>query len=121
MRWLIDECMDAGLVARMREHGHDVVYVMETAPAANDSEVMRRAQFENRILLTEDKDFGDLVFRRWQDVPGIILSRIDPTMHSLKWRRLTAAIERFGENLYGRYTILEEDRFRSRPLRKSSL
>jgi hypothetical protein len=66
----------------------------------------------------EDKDFGDLVFRRRLDVPGIILSRIDPAMHALKWQRIAAAIDRFGDDLYGRYTTIEEARFRSRPLRR---
>jgi predicted nuclease of predicted toxin-antitoxin system len=88
----------------------------EIAPRAGDGEVMRRAQAEGRILLTEDKDFGDLVFRRGVPVPGIVLSRIDPAMHALKRVRLDSAIERFGENLFGRYTTIEESRFRSRPL-----
>ena len=64
-------------------------------------------------MLTEDKDFGDLVFHRGQDVPGIVLSRIDPAMHTLKWLRLDGAIKRFGET---RYVTIEEARFRARPL-----
>jgi predicted nuclease of predicted toxin-antitoxin system len=89
VRWLVDECVDAGLVSHLRSTGHDVVYMAETAPRAGDGEVMTRAQAEGRILLTDDKDFGDLVFRRGLPVPGIILLRIDPAMHGLKqaWRR----------------------------------
>ncbi|HZS64286.1 MAG TPA: DUF5615 family PIN-like protein [Xanthobacteraceae bacterium] len=117
MRWLVDECVDAGLVARLRRDGHDVLYMAEVAPAASDREVLARAHEESRLLLTEDKDFGDLVFRRGGQVPGIVLLRIDPAMHALKSRRLDAAVARFGENLFGRYTIVEEARFRSRPLR----
>jgi len=117
VRWLVDECVDAGLVARLRRDGHDVLYMAEVAPAASDREVLARAHEESRLLLTEDKDFGDLVFRRGGQVPGIVLLRIDPAMHALKSRRLDAAVARFGENLFGRYTIVEEARFRSRPLR----
>ena len=90
----------------------------EIAAAASDAEVMARAQREGRLLLTEDKDFGDLVFRRGGQVPGIVLLRIDPTMHALKSRRLDAAIARFAEGLFGRYMTVEEARFRSRPLRR---
>jgi predicted nuclease of predicted toxin-antitoxin system len=118
MRWLVDECLDAGLVARLRASGHDVIYMAETAPATSDAEVMARAQRDGRLLLTEDKDFGDLVFRRGGQVPGVVLLRIDPAMHALKSRRLDAAIVRFGDNLFGRYMIVEEARFRSRPLRR---
>jgi len=66
VRWLIDECADAGLAALLQESGHDVVYMFDVAPRATDTEVMNRADREDRLLLTEDKDFGDLVFRHAQ-------------------------------------------------------
>lgn len=117
MRWLADECIDAGLVAYLRHSGHDVLSMAEIAPAANDAEVMALALREGRLLLTEDKDFGDLVFRRGARVPGIVLLRLDPAQHALKRQRLDAAMTRFGEQgLLGRYMIIEEARFRSRPL-----
>ncbi len=118
MRWLADECVDAALVARLRADGHDVIYMAEIAPAASDAEVMARALRDNRLLLTEDKDFGDLVFRQGRQAPGIVLLRVDPSMHTLKQDRLAAAIARFGDNLFGRYMIVEEARFRSRPMRE---
>ena len=116
MRWLADECVDAGLVSHLRAAEHDVIYMAEVAPAAGDARVLVWARTERRILLTEDKDFGDLVFRRGQTVPGIVLLRIDPTMHALKEARLDAAISRFGDGLFGRYVIVEAARFRSRRL-----
>jgi len=116
VRWLADECVDAGLVSHLRAAGHDVLYVAEIAPSVTDAEVMTLARTEGRVLRTEDKDFGDLVFRRGQQVPGIVLLRIDPAMHVRKASRLDAVIRRFGENLRGRYTIVEEARFRTRPL-----
>ena len=70
MRWLIDECVDAALVALLRESGHDAVYMSDVAPRATDVEVMNRAHRESRLLLTEDKDFGDLVFRKARPVPA---------------------------------------------------
>ena len=117
MRWFVDECVDAGLVMRLRTSGHDVVYAAEVAPAATDTTILEMAQVQDRLLLTEDKDFADLVFRRGVRVPGTVLLRIDPALHALKIRRLEAAVARFGDKLFGRYTIIEEARFRSRPLR----
>lgn len=90
----------------------------EVAPTTSDADVMARAQREGRLLLTEDKDFGDLVFRRGGQVPGIVLLRIDPAMHELKRHRLDAVISGFGDRLFGRYMTIEESRFRSRPLRR---
>jgi predicted nuclease of predicted toxin-antitoxin system len=119
VRWLADECIDAALVLHLRRSGHDVLYIAEIAPTVNDSEVMAHAQRESRLLLTEDKDFGDLVFRRGGQVPGIVLLRLDPARHTFKRKRLDAAMAHFGEEgLRGRYTTVEEGRFRSRPLRQ---
>jgi predicted nuclease of predicted toxin-antitoxin system len=116
VRWLLDECVDAALVTQLRELGHDVAYMSDVAPRATDAEVMRHAHNEHRLLLTEDKDFGDLVFRQARPVPGIVLLRIDSSRRSIKGARLQAAIDRFGESLFDRYTVIEDARFRSRPL-----
>ena len=107
------------MVELLHDSGHDVVYMSDVAPRASDLEVMRRADREDRLLLTEDKDFGDLVFRQARQVPGLVLLRIAPLRRSLKGPRLLAAIDRFGETLLGRYTVIEDARFRSRPLRKA--
>ena len=117
MRWLVDECVDASLVTRLREAGYDTVYQAETAPSATDVDIVDLAQRDGRLLLTEDKDFGDLVIRQRAEVPGLLLLRIDPRQRALKWTRLEAAIGRYGDLLLGRYTVVEEARFRSRELR----
>ena len=58
-----------------------------------------------------------MVFRQARPVPGIVLLRIDLARRAHKGARLLAAIDRFGDNLLGRYTVIEDARFRSRPLR----
>jgi predicted nuclease of predicted toxin-antitoxin system len=116
VRWLADECVAAPLVASLRGTGHDVLYVAEAAAGLSDADVIALALREKRLLLTEDKDFGDLVVRRGHAVPGVVLMRIDPENAELKKIRLAAAIERYGEGLFGRYMVIEEARFRSRKL-----
>jgi predicted nuclease of predicted toxin-antitoxin system len=59
VRWLADECVAAPLVAWLRGAGHDVLYVAEAAAGLSDADVIALALRENRLLLTEDKDFGD--------------------------------------------------------------
>lgn len=116
MRWLADECVAAPLVGFLRAHGHDVLYVAESAAGLSDSDVVALALREERLLLTEDKDFGDLVFRRERSIPGVVLVRIGSETAMLKTARLMSAIERYGEALFGRYTVIEAGRFRSRHL-----
>lgn len=116
MLWLADECVAAPLVARLRDAGHDVLFVAEIAPRASDTEVLGLAVEGERLLLTDDKDFGELVFRQHRAVPGVVLVRIDPEQAELKWERLQAAVDQIGEGLFGRYTVVETDRLRSRSL-----
>jgi len=119
MRWLADECVDAALVSQLRDAGHDILYVAEVASGATDAEVLRRARNDSRLLLTEDKDFGELLFRLKLAVPGLVLLRLRPDQYLRKWARLEAAIRQFGDKLFGRYLVIEDTRFRSRPLLRS--
>jgi len=120
VRWLVDECVAAPLVARLRKSGEDVLYTAEMAAGVSDQATMALAQVEERLLLTEDKDFGELVFRWRRPVPGLVLVRIEPHLPQLRSERMLAAIARYGDNLIGRYTVIEEARFRSRPLRSGA-
>ncbi len=87
------------------------------AAGTPDIDVISFARQENRLLLTDDKDFGELVFRQRWAVPGLILMRVASEHPQTRWKRLAAAIGRFNESLYGRYVVIEESRFRFRPLR----
>ncbi len=117
MRFLADECCDAGLIAGLRADGHDVLAVVDVLRGATDDVVLERAASEDRILLTEDKDFGDLTLRLGKPAVGIVLIRIDPAEHSLKEERVRILVERFGNRLAGQYCVISEDRFRFRSLR----
>jgi hypothetical protein len=75
MRFLADECCDFSAVRSLRAEGHDVLAVSEFQHRSEDKEVMELALTESRILLTEDKDFGWLVFAARVDSPGVILIR----------------------------------------------
>ena len=63
MRFLADENFPGLAVSELRKRGHDVSWVLTDSPGISDQEVLGRAKDENRILLTFDKDFGELVFR----------------------------------------------------------
>jgi predicted RNase H-like HicB family nuclease/predicted nuclease of predicted toxin-antitoxin system len=76
VRLLADEGVDAATVARLRLDGHDVTYVAELAPGITDDGVLVLANGEGRVLLTIDKDFGELVFRLRRVSAGVLLVRL---------------------------------------------
>ncbi len=106
MNFLADECCDAGLVDALRHEGHDVAFVMESMRGASDTDVLQRAQQEERILLTEDKDFGELVYRLHRTVPGIILLRFDPEDREKKRARLAAFLRHEADRLRQAFVVL---------------
>jgi predicted nuclease of predicted toxin-antitoxin system len=115
MKFLVDECCDAGLVQALRADGHDVLYALESLRGVSDDELLNRAFAENRLLLTEDKDFGELVYRLRRPARGVILLRFDVADRRLKAPRLRDLLTQT-ERLPGAFVVLEVDKIRFRPL-----
>ncbi len=113
---MADECCDAGLVSSLREDGHDVLYVLERKPGVSDDEVLIEAYHEERILVTEDKDFGELVYRLKKRSRGIILIRMDVKERQMKWLRLKKLIENYEGRLPGHVVVIDSHKYRFRPL-----
>lgn len=76
MKILADESVERQIVERLRREGHDVLYVAEMEPGITDDVVLGRADEGQALLLTADKDFGELVFRQRLSSSGIVLLRL---------------------------------------------
>jgi len=116
VKFLADECCDVELVSLLRSKGHDVLYVIEFKPGILDKEVLEKAFAEKRILLTEDKDFGELVYRFKEPAYGIILLRFEVPERHLKWPRLKGLIHHYSSKLQGNFIVVDVEKFRFRPL-----
>ena len=75
MRLLLDANISTRLVAPLQEMGHDVVSQLQENPNAADVDILKRAHMEQRIVITYDKDFGELVFKHDAGHFGVILLR----------------------------------------------
>ena len=116
MKFLADECCDADMIASLRADGHDVLYIMEFKPGALDQEVLKKAFDERRILLTEDKDFGELVFQMKKPARGIVLLRFGVRQRNLKLLRLKQLIHTQSSKLEGSFVVIDSKKFRFRYL-----
>jgi len=116
LKFLADECCDTGLVASLRKDGHDVLYVLERKPGATDDEVLFEAYEQGRILLTEDKDFGELVYRLKKPCRGIVLIRIDVIERHLKWPRFKKLVDNHEDRLPEHFVVIDTKKFRFRAL-----
>ena len=79
--------------------------------------MLSKAFAEDRILLTEDKDFGELVYRLQKPAYGIVLLRFDVAERSWKRSRLRDLLANHAERLPGSFVVLEARKVRIRPLR----
>lgn len=116
MRILANENLPAVLVAALRQHSHDVSWVHEDAPGSDDRTILERAQFESRVLLTQDKDFGDLAFRSGLPAGcGIVLLRLlSPLPDIIAHKVISALASRSGWQ--GHFAVIEEHPVRMKTL-----
>ena len=120
MKFLADESVERLVVAMLREEGHDVVYVAEGAPGLDDASGLAAANDELRVLVTNDKDFGELVFRNGLASAGIVLVRLGRERTAPKVESVRELVRTHLELLPGHFTVLGESRVRRRPLRPST-
>ena len=77
MNLLADEGVDGPIVERLRQDGHVVLYVAEMEPGISDQEILQRANAQMSMLVTADKDFGEMIFRQGQlNAGGVVLLRL---------------------------------------------
>jgi len=69
---IADENIDAQIVEKLRENGYTVLYIRELDPGISDDEVLNLANQNSAVLITNDKDFGELVFRLRRVTAGVI-------------------------------------------------
>jgi predicted nuclease of predicted toxin-antitoxin system len=116
MRFLANENFPAAAVTALRSAGHDVVWVRIEAPGTSDPDVLAWAAREERILLTFDKDFGELA--RASALPstcGVVLLRVPmPTPGDIGHRLASLVTSR--DDWAGHFSIIESGRVRMRPL-----
>jgi len=112
MRFLVDECTGPAVAKWLREHNHDVFSVYEEARGIDDDEIIRKANIENRILITNDKDFGEKIFKEKYPHSGIIFLRLEDERGNSKIETLRQVLELYADQLPNQFAIVTESRIR---------
>ncbi|HKI02043.1 MAG TPA: DUF5615 family PIN-like protein [Thermoanaerobaculia bacterium] len=112
MFFLADESCDFAVVRALRDAGHDVVAIAETAPQMVDSDVIALAVRENRVLLTEDKDFGQLVYAGLHPSSGVILIRFPQNARWALPGLIRETVQKLEDRLRGSFVVLKPNQIR---------
>jgi predicted nuclease of predicted toxin-antitoxin system len=108
MRFLVDECTGPAVAQWLREQQHDVFSAYEQARGMEDGAVLRQADAEGRILITNDKDFGERIFRDGMTHQGVIFLRLGDERSPNKIAVLQRLLAGYADRLPGRFVVVSE-------------
>ena len=114
MKFLADANTPGLLVDALNSPGHDVFWAY-TVPRTPDVELIEKAASERRVVITFDKDFGELVFKRGHSV-AVVLIRLRETSMTETVSVVMDLVRSEGENLHGLFCVVENTRIRKTPL-----
>lgn len=112
MRFLVDECTGPKLAEWLRGQGHEVFSVFDEVKGISDDEVLAKAFSEAWILITIDKDFGEMIFRERRAHHGVILLRLHDERSASKIDVLRSLLESYAERLPGQFVTVTETKVR---------
>jgi len=110
MRFLIDECTGPSVAKWLSDQGHDVFSVYDEARGIDDDQVIQMALDQERVLVTNDKDFGEKVYRDNRPHVGIILLRLEDERFASKIQVLSHLLDEYSEKISGSFTVVSEQR-----------
>jgi predicted nuclease of predicted toxin-antitoxin system len=116
MLFFADENIGRAMVRWIRADGKDVLYAAEAHPGESDVRWLSRAEVESRIILTSDKDFGDLIFRDALNSHGVVLLRLSELSVADALARLQQVWSVIEANPSGKFIVVTARKTRVRPL-----
>ena len=114
MNLLADEGVDRQIVEQLRQDGHEVLYIAEVAPSIADEAILQRANEHHALLLTQDKDFGELVFRQGLIYAGVVLIRLAGLAPTTKAELVTTILRQHGSEMHDTFSVISPGTVRIR-------
>lgn len=112
MRFLVDECTGPTVAHWLREQKHEVFSVYQQARGMDDDDIIQKAYAENWILITNDKDFGEKVYRERRPHRGIVLLRLEDERAISKIDTIRRLLEGYADQLPDRFVVVTETQVR---------
>ena len=112
MRFLVDECTGPAVAKWLRNNNHEVYSVFDQARGTDDDTIIQKAFEENWILLTNDKDFGEKVFRDSRLHRGVILLRLEDERSASKIGVLSDLLRNYQYRLKDSFVVVTETQVR---------
>jgi predicted nuclease of predicted toxin-antitoxin system len=118
VKFLVDVGVGKSVEDFLKESGFDVKAVRDIDPKSKDLEILKIAVSEKRMIITMDKDFGDLVYHSGQKHSGILLLRLEAATGAQKVTAVNRIIRNFKEAINNRFCVFQGGRLRIKGLKK---
>lgn len=112
MRFLVDESTGSTVARWLRTQGHEVFSVYDESRGVDDEVIIQKAFDENWILITNDKDFGEKVYRERHQHHGVILLRLDNERAANKIETLLHLLDNYSDQIADRFVVVTEKQVR---------
>ncbi len=112
MRFLVDECTGPGVASWLQAQGYEVFSVYESARGATDEFIVQKAFSEGWIIVTNDKDFGEKIYREGYSHHGVILLRLEDERTANKIAVLRRLLRGYAKRLAGQFVVVTENKVR---------
>ena len=112
MRFLVDECTGPAVAAWLRAQNHEVFSVYDEARGMEDDAIIQKALAENWILITNDKDYGEKVYREHHSHRGVILMRLEDERTAVKIETLRQLLAHYADRLANQFVVVTETKVR---------
>ena len=112
MRFIVDECVGPSVAEFLKEMGHDVISIFDEHRGMGDIDILKMAVKKDYIVLTDDKDFGELVFKLKMSHKGIILLRLNDNRYKNKISVIKKLLLGYSGRLSGNFIVVTEDSVR---------
>ena len=108
LKFLVDECLGLVIAHWLKEHDYDVIAAIKEMRGKKDIEILTRAFEENRVLITSDKDFGDIVFNQKMQHCGIIFLKLTINTSSSKIKAIENLLKNHYEEIFGNFIVVTD-------------
>jgi predicted nuclease of predicted toxin-antitoxin system len=116
MDFLANENFPVFSIKLLRKAGHKTASIIEETPGAKDLDILKRAQKENLVILTFDRDYGELIYRHKSFIPcGVVYFRFNPSAPEEPAIILLKILKKDKISILGKFTVIERVRIRQRP------
>ncbi|MBC2714103.1 MAG: DUF5615 family PIN-like protein [Desulfobacteraceae bacterium] len=118
LRFLVDVGVGIGIEKYLREEGYDTKAVREIDPRMEDEKIIRTAVSENRMVITMDKDFGELIYHSSMKHSGVLLLRLEDATGSEKLQVVKHIMKNYSDRIQNCFCVFQNDKFRIRKINR---